>query len=144
MPCWATQDRCVIVKSSDKTWSPVGENGKQLLKSTLDSKEIKPFSANRNQPWIFTGRTDAESEAPVTWPPDAKSWLIRKDPDSGKDWRKKEKRVAEDEMVRWTSLTQWTWISANWNGDGEGQRSLVFCSLWACRVRHGLATEQQQ
>ena len=72
---------------------------KQLLKSSLDSKEIKPFSPNRNQPGVFIGRTDIEAEAPVPWPPDANSWLIRKEPDAEKDWRKKEKRV--DEMVRW-------------------------------------------
>ena len=69
-----------------------------LEKTPLDSKEIKPVNPNENQPWIFIGRTDAE--APVLWPPDAKSQLIEKDPDAGKDWKQKEKEVAEDEMVR--------------------------------------------
>ena len=68
------------------------------LESPLDGKEIKPVNPNENQPWIFIGRTDAE--APVLWPPDAKSQLIEKDPDAGKDWKQKEKEVAEDEMVR--------------------------------------------
>ena len=66
----------------------------------LDSKEIKPVNPKGNQPWIFTWRNDAEAEAPVLWPPDVKSWFIRKDPDAGKDWRLKEKEVAEDVMVR--------------------------------------------
>ena len=72
----------------------------KTLESPLDSKEIKPVNPKGNQPWIFIGRTDAEAEAPVLWPPDVKSRLIGKDPDAGKDWRQKEKRAAEDEMVR--------------------------------------------
>ena len=61
----------------------------KTLESPLDSKEIKPVNVNRkgNQPWIFTGRTDAEVETPIPWPPDSKNWLIGKDPDAGKDWR---------------------------------------------------------
>ena len=65
----------------------------------LDCKEIKPVNPKENQSWIFIGRTDAEVEAPILWPPDAKNWLIRKDPDAGKDWRQKEKGMTEDEMV---------------------------------------------
>ena len=61
---------------------------------------LKSVNTKGNQSWIFTGRTDAEAEAPILWPPDAKSWLIRKDPDAGKDWRQKEKGEAEDEIVR--------------------------------------------
>ena len=72
----------------------------KTLESPLDSKEIKPVNPKGNQPWIFIGRTDAEAEAPILWPPDVKSRLIGKDPDAGKDWRQKEKRAAEDEMVR--------------------------------------------
>ena len=56
------------------------------LENPLDSKEIKPVNPKGNQPWIFTGRTDAEAEAPTLWPPDGKSWLTGKDPDAGKDW----------------------------------------------------------
>ena len=70
----------------------------KTLESPLDCKKIKPVYPKGNHPWIFTGRTDAEAEAPVLWPPDAKSWLIRKDPDAGKDWRRKEKGMTEDEM----------------------------------------------
>ena len=65
----------------------------------LDSKEIKQVNLNGNQPWIFTGRTDAEAEAPVVWSPDVNSLLIGKDPDAGKDWRQEEKETTEDEMV---------------------------------------------
>ena len=63
------------------------------------SKEIKPVHPKGNQPWIFFGY-DAEAEAPILWPSDAKNWLFGKDPDAGKDWRQKEKEAAEDEMVR--------------------------------------------
>ena len=63
-------------------------------------KEIKSVSPKGNQPWIFTGRTNAEADAPILWPPDAKSWLIGKDPNAGKNWGQK-KQVAEDEMVGW-------------------------------------------
>ena len=72
----------------------------KTLKSLLDWKEIKPVSPKGNQSGIFIGRTDAETEAPILWPPDVKSRLIGKDPDAGKDWRQKEKGAAEDEMVR--------------------------------------------
>ena len=67
----------------------------KTLESPLDGKEIKSVNPKENQPWIFIGRTDAEAEAPILWPPDAKIWLIGKDPDAGKDWRQKEKRAAE-------------------------------------------------
>ena len=63
----------------------------KTLESLLDCKEIKPVNPKGNQLWIFTGRTDAEAEAPILWPPDAKNWLIGKDPDAGKDWRQEEK-----------------------------------------------------
>ena len=71
-----------------------------ILESPLGRKELKPVHPKGNQSWIFIGRTDAEAEAPVLWLPDAKSWLIGKDPDAGKDWKQKEKGVAEDKMVR--------------------------------------------
>ena len=72
----------------------------KTLENPVDFMEIKLVNPKGNQPWIFIGRTDAEAEAPILWPPDAKSQLIGKDPDAGKDWRQKEKEVAEDEMVR--------------------------------------------
>ena len=71
----------------------------KTLESSLDCKEIKPVNPKGNQSWIFIGRTDAEVEAPILWLPDAKSSLIRKDPDAGKDWRQEKKGVIEDVMV---------------------------------------------
>ena len=72
---------------------------RRLLKSPLDSKEIKPVNPKGNQSWIFIGRTDAKEEASILWPPDVKNWLIGKDPDATKDWRQEEKGMTEDEMV---------------------------------------------
>ena len=79
-------------------WTVVLE---KTLKSTLDCKEIQPVHPKGNQSWIFIGRTDAEAETLILWPPDAKNWLIWEDPDAGKDWRREEKRMTEDEMVGW-------------------------------------------
>ena len=79
-------------------WTVVLE---KTLASPLDCREIKLVNPRRNQLWIFIGRTDAEAETPILWPPDAKSWLIRKDPDAGKDWGQEEKGMTEDEMVGW-------------------------------------------
>ena len=73
----------------------------KILESPLDCKEIKPVNPKENQLWIFIGRTDAETEAPILWPPDLKSQLIGKDPDAGKDWGQEEKGATEDEMVEW-------------------------------------------
>ena len=73
----------------------------KTLESLLGSKEIKPINPKGNQPWIFIGRTDVETEAPILWPPDAKSRFTGKDPDAGKDWRQEEKGTTEDEMVGW-------------------------------------------
>ena len=73
----------------------------KTLESPLDCKEIQPVHPKGNQPWIYIGRTDAESEAPMLRPPDVKNWLIRKDPDDGKDWRQEEKGTTEGEMVGW-------------------------------------------
>ena len=87
---WALKNWCFQTVVLEKT-----------LENPLDSKEIKPVSSKGNWPWIFTGRTDAEAEAPILWPPDAKSWLIGKDPEAGKDWRREEKGMTENEMVGW-------------------------------------------
>ena len=92
---------------------------------------------------LNTGRTDAETETPILCPPDVKSQLIGKDPDAGKDWGQEEKRVTQDDMVGWHhwfnghELEQTLW-------GHEGQRGLVCCSPWDCRVGHGLVAEQQQ
>ena len=79
--------------------------------------------------WVFIGRTDVEAEVPIIWPPDVNSWLIGKDPDSGKDWRQKEKRASEDEMAGWHH-----WFNeyelGQTLGDGEGQGGLACCSPW--------------
>ena len=92
---------------------------KKILESPLDSKEIKPLKPKGNQSWIFTGRTDAEAEAPLLWPPDAKSWLTRKDPDAGKDWRQEKKGTQQ--RMRWLDAIRWTWVWASsgscwWSG----------------------------
>ena len=79
-------------------WTVVLE---KTLESPLDNKEIKPVKLKGNQSWIFIGRTDAEAETPILWPPDAKNWLIWKDSVAGKDWRWEEKGMTEDEMVAW-------------------------------------------
>ena len=73
----------------------------KTLGSLSDCMEIKPVHPKGNQPWILTGKTDAEAEAPILWPPDEKSQLIRKDPDAGRGWRQEEKGMTEDEMVKW-------------------------------------------
>ena len=73
----------------------------KTLESPLNCKEIQAVHPKENQSWIFIGRTDAEAETPMLWPPDAKSWLIGKDPGSGKNWRPEEKGMTEDEMAGW-------------------------------------------
>ena len=79
-------------------WTVVLE---KTLESPMDCKQIQPVHPKRNQPWIFIGRTDAEAEALILWPPDANNWLIWKDPGAGKDWRREKKGTTEDEMVGW-------------------------------------------
>ena len=72
-----------------------------ICAATMDCKEIQPVHPKGNQSWLFIGRTDAEAETPILWPPEAKSWLIWKDPDAGKDWRQEEKGTTEDKMAGW-------------------------------------------
>ena len=87
------------------------------LESPLDCKEIQLVHPKENQSWIFIGRTDAEAETPVLWPPDVKNWLIWKYPDAENDWRQEENGMPEDEMGGWmTSMTQWIWV---WIGSGS-------------------------
>ena len=115
---WAPKNWCF--------WTVVLE---KTLKSPLGHKEIKLVNPKGNQSWIFIGRTGAEVEAPVLWPPDAKNWLIGNDPDAGKDWRQEEKGMTEDEMVGWHH-----WLNGHEFeqalGVGDGQGSLVCCSPW--------------
>ena len=107
-------------------WTVVLE---KTLESPLHCKEIQLVNPKGNQPWIFTGRTDAEAETPVLWPPDAKKLLIGKDPDAGKDGRQGEKGTTEDEMVGWHH-----WLDGHEFeqalGVGDGQGSLAYCSPW--------------
>ena len=101
----------------------------KTLESLLDSQEIKPITPKGNQPRIFIGRTDTEAEAPIFWPPDAKSCLTGKDPDTGKDKRQEDKRMTEDELVRLHPQLKGHELEQVL-GDGEGQGSLACCSSW--------------
>ena len=112
----------------------------KTLESPLDSKEIQPVHPKGNQSWIFIGRSDAEAEAPILWPSDAKNRLFGKDPDAGNGWRQKEKGMTEDEMVGWHhQLDGHEFEQAPGIGDGQG--SLACCSPWGRRVGHDWATE---
>ena len=102
----------------------------QTLESPLDCKEIHPVNPKGNQPWTFTGRTVAE--ALILWPPDAKSWLTGKDPDSGKDWGQEEEKVTEDEMIGWHHRLNGHEFEQTL-GDSEGQGNLACCSPWGCK-----------
>ena len=94
-----------------------------------DCKEIQPVHPKGDQSWVFIGRTDAKAETPILWPPDAKNWLIGKDPEAGKDWRQEEKGTTVGEMGWMASPTQWTWVWLN-SEVGDGQGGLACCSLW--------------
>ena len=113
-----------LIQKSRCFWIVVLE---KTLESSFDSKEIKPINLKGNQSWIFIGRTDAEAETPVLWPPDAKSWLTGKDPDAGKDWRQEEKGMTEDEMVGWHHQLNGHEFEQT-PGDSVGRGSLVCCS----------------
>ena len=101
----------------------------KTLESPMDYKEIKPVHPKGNQSWISIGRTDAEAEAPILWPLDSKTWLTRKEPDAGKDWRREEKGMTEDEMVWWRH-----WLNGHEfeqaPGVGDGQGSLAVAVHW--------------
>ena len=118
---WAAKNWCLRTVVLEKT-----------LESPLDSTEIKPVNPKENQPWIFIGRTVAEAEGPIFWPPDVKNWLIGEDPDAGKDWGQEEKWVTEDKIVGWHH-----WFNGHefeqTPGDSEGQGSLACCSPWGCK-----------
>ena len=114
---WVLKNRCLWIVVLEKT-----------LENPLDWKEIKPVNPKGDQSWIFTGRTDAEAETPILWPPDVKSQLIRNDYDAGKDWRQEEKGMT-NEIVGWHH-----WLNGHEfeqaPGDGEGQGSQVCFSPW--------------
>ena len=107
-------------------WTVVLE---KTLESPLDSKEIQPVHPKGDQSWVFIGRTDAEAEPPILWPPDAKNWLIWKDCDAGKDWRQEEKGTTEDEMVGWHHRLNGHGFGCTL-GVGDGQGGLACCSSW--------------
>ena len=103
---------------------------RRLLKSPMDCKEIKPVNSKGNQPWIFTGRNDAETL--ILWPPDEKIQLIGKDPDAGKDGGQEKKGATEDEMIGWHHQLnghEFEWTS----GDGEGRRSWCAAIHWVAK-----------
>ena len=105
----------------------VGEDSWESLGQQWD-ESVHPKG---NQLWIFIGRTDAEDETPILWPPDVKSWLIWKDPDSGKDWGQEEKGTTEDEMAGWHYRLNGHWFG--WTlGVGDAQGGLAWCGSW-CR-----------
>ena len=101
----------------------------KTLESPLDCKEIQPVHPKGDQSWVFIGRTDVEAETSILWPPDAKSWLIRKDPDAGKDWGQERKGTTEAEMVGWHDRLKghgFVWTL----GAGDGQGGLACCGSW--------------
>ena len=117
-PDWTQKNWCF--------WTVVLE---KTLESPLDCKEIKSVHPKGNQLWIFIGRTDAEDETRIIWPPDVKSWLIWKDPDAGKDWGQEEKGTTEDEMVGW--YHRLSGPGSGWTpGVGDGQGGLAFRCSW--------------
>ena len=118
---WALKNWC--------SWTVVLE---KTLESPLDCKEIQPVNPTGNQSWIFIGMSDAEPEAPILWPPDVKNWLLRKDPDAGKDWRQEEKGMTEDEMVGWHYLLYGHEFEQSLRV-GDGQGSLVYYSPQGCK-----------
>ena len=125
---WAQKNWCFWTVMLEKT-----------LESPLDCKEIKPVNLKGNQSWIFIGRTAAEGEIPILWPPDANRRFIGKDPDAGKDWRQEEKGSTEDEMVGWHHwLDEHEFEQAPGVGDGQGS---LACFLGSQRIRHDWATE---
>ena len=99
---------------------------------SLGLQEIQPVHFKGNQPWIFTGRTDAEAETLILWPPDVKNWHNGKDPDARKDWRQEEKGTTEDEMVEWHHWLD-GYESEQSLGIDDGQGSLACCSLWGLK-----------
>ena len=105
----------------------------ETLESFLDCKEIQSVHPKGNQSWIFIGRTDAEAEASIVWPPSAKNWLFRKDPEAGKNWKQEEKGTTEDKMVGWHHRINGHEFEQA-PGVGDGQGSLGYCSPWGCKV----------
>ena len=123
-----------VVTYGYESWTIKKARAEELTLSNCGSREDLKESGRSNQsilnhPWIFIGRTDVEAETPKLWPPDAKNWLIGKDPDAGKDW-KQEMGTTEDEMVGWHHRLDGHELEQALE-DSEGQGSLVCCSSWS-------------
>ena len=115
---WALKNWCF--------WTVVLE---KTLESPLDGKEIQPVHPKGNQSWVFIGRTGVEAETTILWTPDAKSWLIWRDPDAETDWSQEEKGMTEDEMVGWHH--RYNGHGFGWTpGVGDGQGGLECCGSW--------------
>ena len=115
---WAPKNWCFWTLVMEKT-----------LESPLDCKEIQPVHPKWNQTWIFIGRTDAEAETLILWPPDMKSWLVWKDSDAGRDWGQEEKGTTEDEIAGWHHRLDE--LESGWTpGVCDGQGGLVCCDSW--------------
>ena len=131
-----------IVKKVSKNWCFWTVVLEKTLESPLDCKEIQPVHAKGDQSWVFFGRTDAKAETPILWPPHAKSWLIGKDSDAGRDWGQQEKGTTEDEMAGWHHWLDghgWVWVdSGSWWWTG---RPGVLWFTGSQRVRHDWETE---
>ena len=127
---WAPKNWCFWIVLLEKS-----------LESPLDCKEIHPVRPKGNQSWIFTGRTDAEAETPIFWPPDKKNWLIWRGTEAGKAWRQGEKWTTEDEMVGWYHRLYGTWVGARsgswwWTG-----KPGMLQSMGSQRIRHDWVNE---
>ena len=118
---WALRSWCFWTVMLEKT-----------VESPSDYKEIQPAPPKGNQSWIFSGRSDAEAETPILWPPHAKNLLIWKDPDAGKDWRQEEKGTAEDEIIVWHHRFDGHEFEQAL-GFGDGQGGVVCCTPWGCK-----------
>ena len=114
----------------------------ETIESPLDCEKIQQVHPKGNQAWIFIGRTDAEAETAILWPPDAKIWLIGKDPFGGKDWRWEENGMTEDGWDGWmASPTQWTWVWVNSGSWGWTGWPGMLQSMGSQRVGHDWVTE---
>ena len=128
---WALKNWCF--------WTVVLE---KTLESPLDCKEIQPVYPKGNRSWIFIGRTDVEAETPILWPPDVKNWLIWKDSDARKDWRRKEIEGDDRGWDGWmASPTQWTWVWVNSGSWWWAGRPGVLQSMVSQRIKHDWVTE---
>ena len=115
---------------------------KKTLVRPLDCKEIQPVHPKGDQSWVFTGRTDIEAEIPILWPPNAKSWLVEKDPDAGKEWGQEEKGMTGDEMIGWHHWPDGHEFQQAL-GDNEGQEPSMLQSMGLQRIGHDWLTKQQ-